>query len=112
MGRPSKSKFMGRAYSVAFVPQGSIQAGDLWGETDHSLQLIRVEDGLHPDKERAIVLHEALHQVLSLSGADLPEKVEEQVCTLLGEAMIGHMRDNPTFWRYLMQRPAAHSSRQ
>ena len=98
---------MGRDYELSFAPTGSIlmDGHQLWGETDHSAQTIRVEEGLPHDKERAIVLHETLHQILALADAGFPDKIEEKVCTLLGEALIGHMRDNPGYWRYLLQKP-------
>ena len=103
--RPSKSRFMGRTYKVAFSPEGTVGDGTLWGQTDHSAQTIQVEEGLSHDKERGIITHEMLHQLLSLSGLALSESTEEAVCTYLGEALVGHIRDNPTFWRYLLQRP-------
>lgn len=107
MTRPSKSRFMGWVYEIEFLPPGQVKTDDdhdAWGTTDHNECRIRVEDNLHPDRERATVLHETIHQVLNLVGAQLPEEIEERVCTILGEALIGHMRDNPKFWQYLFKR--------
>lgn len=98
---------MGRRYTIEFHPKNSLQDenGDpIWGDTNHDEQLIRIEDGLPHDKERAIVLHEWYHQILSLLNVTLPAEQEEHLCTVLGEAHIGHIRDNPKFWRYIMRR--------
>lgn len=106
IGRPKCSRFMGHDYSIAFVPENSLQNAekeDLCGETNHSLQAIRIEDGMHPDKERSVVLHETLHQILALGNANLPEDIEEDICSLLGDALLGHMRDNVSYWRWLMR---------
>lgn len=99
---------MGMDYRLSFDPPGSIGSlgAESWGETDHTLRTIRVEDNLPHDKERAVVTHEMLHQMIAASGMALPDKVEETICTFLGDALIGHMRDNPALWRYLLKKPA------
>ena len=106
ISRPKRSRFAGHIYSVAFCPVSTllVDGNEAWGETDHAAREIRIEDGLHPDKERTIVMHEILHQVLELSNVALDEDVEEKVCTALGDALIGHMRDNVGLWRYLLQK--------
>ena len=38
------------------------------------------------------------------SGQVQREYFEEKVCTALGDALIGHMRDNVGLWRYLLQK--------
>jgi hypothetical protein len=105
--RPKRSRFAGRTYVVTYEPQGSIVIDDKpsWGGADHEAQAICVEDGLHHDKERTILMHEVLHQIIELSNTELPEEVEEKICTVLGDALVGHMRDNVMLWRYLLQRP-------
>ena len=79
---------------------------ELWGETDHSAQVICIETGLHPDKERVIVLHETLHQIIGQVGSPIgmSERQEEAICTLLGESLLGHVRENPAYWRYMLRR--------
>ncbi len=94
---------MGISYPIGFP--SAIGDGDRWGETDHELQRILVQDGLTHEKEREVVLHEILHQILGLGNVGLSEDDEENVCTFLGAALVGHMRDNPTLWRYLHKKP-------
>jgi hypothetical protein len=103
MKRPARSRFMGIDYSLSFLPQ--VGEGEKWGETDHSLMNISVEDGLSHDKEREIVLHEILHQLMGLGHLELSPEDEERVATFMGTALIGHMRDNITLWRYLIKKP-------
>lgn len=105
--RPKRSRFMGHDYEVSFQPAGTINVDgqEAYGSTDHSSRRIAVEDNLPHDKEREVVLHETIHQILSTANANLKEDVEEHVCTLLGAALIGHIRDNPAYWRYILKKP-------
>lgn len=99
---------MGHDYSITYVPSGTLSAGGdmCWGLTDTNEQTIQVEEGLSHDKERSITLHESLHQMITYSGLELDDETEEAIVSYLGDALVGHMRDNPSFWRYLVQRPA------
>lgn len=103
MPRPKRSRFMGISYTIDFP--AAVGGGDRWGETDHEQQRIQVQDALTHDKEREVVLHEALHQMMGLGNIGLSPRDEEKVATFFGAALVGHMRDNPTLWRYLIQKP-------
>jgi hypothetical protein len=105
MPRPDVSKFMGIPYSISFPPK--VRGGVNWGETDHSAQTIEVEDGLAHNKECEVIVHEVLHQMASLGNLGLTTDDEEKVCTFFGAALLGHIRDNPKMWRYLLQKPKA-----
>ena len=94
---------MGINYQIRYSP--SVASGSQWGETDHSLQTIEVDETLAHDKEREIVMHEILHQMAGLGNLGLTDEDEEKVCTFFGAALIGHLRDNPTLWRYLLKKP-------
>lgn len=97
---------MGRSYKIEYHPHGSLVNEDnqpVWGDTDHEKQLLRIEDDLPHDKERAILLHEMYHQMFTLLNITVPDELEEHLCTVLGEATIGHVRDNPKFWRYILK---------
>lgn len=109
--RPENSRWGGFDYKVEFHPKGSIEVeGDAaFGETDHTEQLIRIEDGLTPEREVALLVHEPMHQMIGTAKVvfgGTPDDIEEQVCTFVGDAISGHIRDNPDFWRYLISRLA------
>lgn len=94
---------MGLVYHLSFPPL--VGEGEKWGETDHEKQTITVQDALPHDKEREIVMHEILHQMAGLGNLGIEPEDEETVATFFGAALIGHMRDNPTLWRYLIKKP-------
>jgi len=101
---------MGRSYTIEYHPHGSLKndSGDaVWGDTDHEKQLIRIEDGLPHDKERATLIHEVFHQFFALLNITVTDELEEHICTVLGEATMGHIRTDPNFWRYVMQKQKA-----
>lgn len=109
--RPTLSRAGGFDYEIKWVPQGTITIDEspAYGVTDHDAQEIRVEDGLKPEREVAMLVHEPLHQMCGVSKVAFhgtPAEIEEQVCTFVGDAIAGHIRDNPDFWRYLIARLA------
>jgi hypothetical protein len=100
---------MGHDYQISWEPAGTILSGDesevrCLGLTDETTQSIRIEDGLPPSLERAILIHETLHQLLNSSGLYLPAEVEEAVVTFLGEALYSHIHANKGFWKYIQSR--------
>lgn len=96
---------MGYDYSITFDPVVRVEGEECYGATNHDDQRISILEGMPHDRERDTVLHECIHQILSNANAGLDPEVEEKVCTLLGTALVGHMRDNVTLWRYLLQKP-------
>jgi len=77
----------------------------VWGDTDHEKLLIRIEDGLPHDKERSTLLHEVLHQLFTTYNITVADELEEHICTVLGAGLLGHLRLNPRFWRYVLLNP-------
>lgn len=111
IARPTVSRWGGFDYDLKWVPQGSIQVeGDpAFAVTDHNAQEIQAEEGMKPEREVAMLIHEPLHQMIGTAKVVFqgsPDDVEEQVCTFVGDAIAGHIRDNPDYWRYLIQRIA------
>lgn len=100
---------MGTDYSISFDPKVEVEGDDCYGSTVHDTQSIHIADGYPHDLERNTVLHECLHQMFSLAHLGLEPEVEEKVCTFLGAAVVGHIRDNPGLWRYLTQKPPKES---
>jgi len=94
---------MGTAYAVSFPPL--VAGGDRYGETDNVKRIISVEEPLAHDLKRETLIHEVLHQLIYMTGLPLPAKTEEAVATVLGRSLLGHMRDNPALWRWVLQRP-------
>lgn len=103
--RPTRSRFMGQTYTISFDPVVMVEGDECYGCCTHDDQSIHVLDGMPHDRERDTVLHESLHQMLSTANVGLDEVLEEKIVTFLGSALVGHMRDNPTLWRYLLQKP-------
>lgn len=102
MPEVKSSRFMGRRYKVEFVEQ--VGEGDRYGQTDHVDKVIQIEASADHDQIREILLHEVIHQLAYMTELDLEEKAEERVATLLARALIGHMRDNVSMWRWIMRR--------
>lgn len=107
--RPVLSRWGGFDYAVLWKPRGSIQVDgvEAFASTDHTAQEIHAEEGMKPEREVGMLVHEVLHQVVSTAKASFhgtPDEIEEQVCTFVGDAIAGHVRDNPDFWRYLISR--------
>jgi hypothetical protein len=109
--RPTGSRWGGFDYEVQWKPAGSLQVegDDCYGTTEHITQIIEIEEGLKPERECAILIHEVGHQLAGTAKVNLggePDDAEEKACTFFGDALAGHIRDNPDFWRYLIKRLA------
>ena len=101
---------MGHDYQIIWEPKGTIITEEdevqCLGLTDETTQSIRIEDGLPHTLERAVLVHEVLHQLLNSSGLALPAEVEEAIVTFLGEGLYFHIHANKSFWKYIQQKPA------
>jgi hypothetical protein len=111
---PTLSRWGGFDYAVTWHPKGSVKLEDgsiCYGTTDHDQQEIKIEEGLTPEREADVLIHETTHQLLgsakkSFVGLTEHDDLEEAVCEFIGTALAGHIRDNPDFWRYLIRRCA------
>ena len=112
--RPTLSRWAGIDYEVVWKPRGEV-VGDspdelCYGTTEHEHQRITVEDGHKPERECDTLVHETLHQIIGTAQqqfrGETTADIEEEVCTFLGTALAGHIRDNPNYWRYLIKRLA------
>lgn len=104
--RPKRSRFMSSDYSIKWVERDTLVVdGDTChGATKHSRQSIEIELGQTHIQERDTVLHECLHQMFAASGLDLKPELEERIVGFLGGAVIHHLHENPSLWRYLAQK--------
>jgi hypothetical protein len=96
---------------VQWKPKGSlnVEGDECYGTTEHATQVIEIEEGLTREREAAILIHEAMHQMVGSAKVVLggeADDAEEKACTFFGDALAGHIRDNPKFWRYLVQQLA------
>lgn len=103
--RPAVSRYAGLDFAIIAAPAGLVNdegeaVNGLISYTDMS---IRIEDGLAPQLECETLVHETLHQILGTVEAKIPDDLHEYLCALLGRAIIGHIRDNPSYWRWLLQ---------
>jgi hypothetical protein len=97
---------MGFVYKVLWLPPGAVKGSDgeeCYGITDHDTQAISIDSGMSHDRERETVVHESLHQMFGTANLGLDYDLEEKIVSFMGAALVGHMRDNPAFWRYVMQ---------
>jgi len=104
--RPEKHRVAGAILSIKWEPKGAItQDGDhCFGVTANDTHDVRIEDGLPPFLERDTLMHELLHVLIRRGKLDIDEDEEEKVCELLGTALVGHIQDNPTFWRFMTKK--------
>ena len=74
-----------------------------YGLTDNDRGWIQIEDNLRPSKEREVLIHELLHQMLAANRPSwLDTDMEEDVCAFLGVALGAHLDANPLLWKYLL----------
>lgn len=101
MNKPTKSIFMSHEYSIVYSDKVVVEGvGDAYGSCDHTKQEIEIQRGMRPSKERAVLLHEVLHQLFN-HGIELPDDLEEKVVTWLGDALGSHIDGNRELWAYL-----------
>lgn len=95
MKRPAFLRIVGKRVRVDYQPGFSD-----YGETDFEAQKIVIRDGQPLANEQDTLLHEAIHYLEDSAGLGLPEKHVRVLATML----IGLLKDNPSFARYLLQR--------
>ena len=98
--RPKNSRVLSVVAPIEYV--SSLEEGEvlLDGHWEPTKPLIRIKRKLMPDAEAETLIHEVLHQLFD-AGIDVPEDLEEAIVKYLGRAIFAHVRENPTFWRYI-----------
>lgn len=106
MNRPKKSDFHGIRFEITYPSElKDDQEEGALGLTDHLKNSIQILDGQPHEREREVLIHEVLHQMAEYSGIAFRKNQEEQIVSYYGSALLSHIRDNPSFWRYVMLRP-------
>lgn len=102
--KPRTSRVNGTVWPIRWQDPGTVKAEDgaeAAGVTDNEKYTICMDNGLHPDKEAAVLLHELTHQVLYLYGVQMPDDLEETVADAIGQGFFAHLRENADFWNYI-----------
>ena len=98
MKRPERVKVLGRRFVIAYT-KDTLEDGSM-GECDVAGHKVTIREGLEPDIERTIIIHEFFHVISDLMGLNLSEKQVEGLET----GWYALVRDNPGLARYLMRR--------
>lgn len=91
--RPAKVKILGRVFQIKYV-EGEPLSKDDNGECSVDTMTLYIREGMVPQQERSVVLHETLHAVSDLMGLKLTEKQIEGLETGLFQIAV----DNPRFF--------------
>lgn len=109
MGRPLRSQHLGRRFRILWEKAGAIvlrrgnETVHCYGLTDTEKGTIRIEQNMRPSKEREVLVHEVLHQLLAANQLDwLDGDKEEALVEFLGVHIGAHLDENPGLWRYLL----------
>jgi len=97
--RPAKVKVLGQTFSIQFATGEPLDEDDL-GECSVDKLTLTVRDGLHPEKERLVLVHEIVHAIEDVLGLNLKEKQVEGLET----GIYALIRDNPGLLRYLRRK--------
>jgi|GEM_PF-1934246 len=88
---PSTLKICDRVYTVTVQPMGL----DATGACCNCLQDITIDDGLHPETQASVLLHEVLEAINSSMNLYL----EHDTITSLEAALYGVLVSNPAWWK-------------
>jgi len=97
--RPAKVKVLGQTLTINYVSGAPLEENDL-GECSVDSLTISVRDGLPPEKERLVLIHELVHAIEDVLGLKLKEKQVEGLET----GIYALIRDNPSLLRYLRRK--------
>lgn len=92
-------RVIGKTYCISFVSGKPLDDGDL-GELDPSKQRITIRKGQPLEQEQDTVLHEIFHAVDIEGNLGLTERQVRG----LGTILLGVIKDNPAFVRYLTRK--------
>lgn len=101
---PKSLKVGSFVYSVSFSPD--LAAHDELGTMNCDTLRISIQDGLSVQKQREVILHEALHTaycVPNILAGEKPAFTEEQSVYLTAPHLVMILRDNPDLVKFLTQ---------
>jgi Zn-dependent peptidase ImmA (M78 family) len=88
MTKLEKVNVFGRVYPIVYE---DLSSENIWGDHLHDERMIRIDENLTPENERATILHEVIHAILFESGLHsmLTRKLEETLCRSIENGLIG-----------------------
>lgn len=86
-------------------PMDPEEAGDegRWGDINHRLGRIRVQETLPAPRAAFTLVHEALHALLHDAGLDWSDEDEEKMVERLTPRLCAFLADNPTQVEHLVE---------
>jgi len=96
---PEKLKVGPITYDIQVMPLADV---GVQGAASVTTQTILLDKDLAFDTLRATALHEVLHAVMRLSSVE-SHKYEEELLQRLEHGMLGVLRDNPAFVKWLLE---------
>jgi hypothetical protein len=101
--RPTHLKIAGSRWTIQWKPVVRNDRGQkLAGQCDHQASLLEVDDSESSERQRIVLLHEALHAISTWLGFKWKEKQIEEA-----EAVVFLLiRDNPHFIRWVLSKDA------
>ncbi len=91
-------KINGRTFRIEALPADSDNLGEMRGDAG----VIAMRPKQDEFTERDTLLHEAFHAILHQQGNEDGGKVEEHYVRSLATGLLGVLRDNPTFAKWLI----------
>jgi hypothetical protein len=95
---PKRLRINGRVFKITLLPADSDALGLMHGDAGE-IQ-IKPCDDMFVTKDT--VLHEAMHAVRYMQGREDGGEVEEDYVRSLATGILGILRDNPTFAKWLI----------
>ena len=95
---PKRLRINGRVFRITALPADSPSLGLMQGD-DGELQIKASADSF---VTKDTVLHEVMHAVRYMQGREDGGEVEEDYVRSLATGVLGVLRDNPTFARWLI----------
>ena len=93
MARPDSIKILGMTYTIDRVPF-ILRDEYMVGKIEHAEQRIKVLEGISEDRESIVILHEAIHGILSHYEFHT-ESNDETLVQCLATALYQCLRENP-----------------
>lgn len=100
--RPTSVRIFGRPYSITYVPRND-PTFDQLGLTDPDSHRIWCADGQPEVEEEDTVVHEIFHAIRATMRTQVDPEVEETMVGILATGLVGVLRDNPEFAKWLLK---------
>ena len=104
MGHKPSSLHVGHmSYDIDYNDEANCDELAADGFTHEGTRRIGIRPTLHPDYEREVLLHDALHACVDVTRLGLSYKAEERIVDHLTGPLLDLIRRNPELIRFLQQ---------